>query len=82
MSRIDFAGELYSDLSSEEDELTELPDLEGLHFPLWDILKEIDRREKRRKRDVENTRRRAATRRYMREHPEIVERLSRSEGKV
>lgn len=68
MSKIDFSKDIYRLLGCV-DEGGEL-----LEFPDWDVLKELDRREKRRKRASNNDRR---VREWMREHPEEVERVRR-----
>lgn len=66
MPKIDFSKDIYKLLGciTEEGELLEFPD--------WDVLKELDRREKRKHRTSENTRR---VRAWMKEHPEAVERV-------
>ena len=66
MPKIDFSRDIYKLLGcvTEEGELLEFPD--------WDVLKELDRREKRKHRVSEYTRR---IREWMREHPDEVARV-------
>ena len=66
MSKIDFSRDIYKLLGTLTEEGEILP------FPDWDVLKELDRREKRSRRISNNGRK---VREWMREHPEEVERI-------
>lgn len=74
-SKVDFSHEMFSVLA--EGEKVEHPELiEGhLQFPLWDILKELDRRVRRSERD-----RSRDIRDYMVAHPSEVERVRKKHG--
>ena len=77
MPEIDFEGEVYSLLHGEGQD-TDLTEEFDLDFPVWDVLKEIDRRSRRagRKRSsVKRPDKRIDIRKYMREHPDYVEKL-------
>ena len=64
MVKIAFSRDIYKLLGTLTEEGEVLP------FPEWDILKELDRREKRRAKD-----RGKKVREWMRGHPEEVERV-------
>ena len=66
MPKIDFSRDIYK--------LLGCTDSDGglLEFAEWDLLKELDRREKRKHRTSESTRK---IRAWMKEHPEEVARI-------
>ena len=64
MTKIEFSKDIYKLLGT----LTEGGEI--LSFPDWDTLKELDRREVRKRRDGGNV-----VRKWMREHPKEVERI-------
>lgn len=68
MVKIDFSKDIYKLLGCVTEEGDVLP------FPEWDILKELDRREKRKLRTSESTKK---VRDWMREHPEEVSKLKK-----
>ena len=72
--KVDFSRNIFSILAEQEPSSAEPEQLEE-QFPLWDILKEIDRRMRRADRD-----RGPGTREYMNAHPEEVERIKRKHG--
>ena len=64
-SKIDFSKDIYRLLGCVTEEG------EFLDFPDWDVLKELDRREKRKKRVSSGSK----VRTWMKEHPEEVEKI-------
>ena len=66
MAKIDFSKDIYKLLGTLTEEGEVLP------FPDWDVLRELDRREKRGRRISNNGKR---VREWMREHPKEVERI-------
>jgi len=70
--KIDFSKDIYKLLGT----LTEEGDV--LPFPDWDVLKELDRREKRKFRGDGGKK----VREYMRNHPEEVERIKETYSDV
>jgi len=71
--KVDFSKDIYRLLGTITEEGEVLP------FPDWDVLKELDRREKRKHRTSENTRK---VRAWMKEHPDEVARLRNSYSDV
>ena len=73
MAKIDFSKDIYRLLGcvAEGGELLEFPD--------WDVLKELDRREKRGKRISNNGRK---VREWMKEHPDEVQRVKEAYSDV
>jgi len=74
-SKVDFSNEMFSVLS--EGGKQEHSSLECIDYqlPLWDILKEIDRRGRRAERDKSGS-----IREYISAHPEEVERIRKKHG--
>jgi hypothetical protein len=72
---VNFSDDLYSQLSEGSDTS---PEVMRFKYPPWDILNELDRRERRGQIVTERDRK---VREYIREHPEVVERL-RKQGKL
>ena len=68
MAKIDFSKDIYRLLGTLTEEGEVLP------FPDWDVLKELDRRKKRKHR-VNSTS--MKVRKWMKEHPKEVERIQR-----
>jgi len=66
MAKIDFKKDIYKLLGTLTEEGEVLP------FPDWDVLKELDRREKRKHRTSESTKR---VREWMKAHPGEVAKL-------
>lgn len=72
--KVDFSQDIFSILAEQEPSSDE-PEQPEVQFPLWDVLKEIDRRLRRADRD-----RGPSTREYMSAHPEEVERIKKKHG--
>lgn len=68
---INFNDDLYTQLSEEP---TAPPEIMRFDYPPWDILNELDRREKR---GQVVTQRGRQVREYIKQHPEVVERLEK-----
>lgn len=77
MTRLRFKEEPYSLLKSE----SSLSEKLLLEFPEWDVLKELNRRSRRKRRGEKKSETSIAVRKYISDHPEIVERLQK-EGKL
>lgn len=75
MGVVDFNGEMYSALREGEEQGRVPLESANYQFPLWDILKEIDRRTRRAGRDKGGQ-----VREYIREHPEAAEEVRRKHG--
>jgi len=73
MGEVDFSTEMFSVLAEGEESPSEAN--EAHPFPLWDVLKEIDRRMRRGERDKG-----PGTREYLRTHPEELERVKKKYG--
>jgi len=68
MAKIEFSKDIYKLLGTLTEEGEVLP------FPDWDVLKELDRREKRSRRTSDRGKK---VREWMRMHPEEVERIKK-----
>lgn len=73
MGKVDFSREIFSTLAEGEKLPAKVDDT--YQFPLWDILKEIDRRARRAERDKGRD-----VRGYMGTHPAEVERIRKKHG--
>lgn len=80
--RVDFKGTFdFEQLQVSED--VKALEAEHVDFPLWDVLKELQRRERRRVRDRTRDGRdeeSKAVRAYMSANPQIVEEIKRKYG--
>lgn len=75
MGKVDFSQEIFSILSESEKQEPSPSEDVNYQFPLWDILKEIDRRDRRADRD-----RGKDIREYMEAHPAVVEKVRKKHG--
>ena len=75
MGKVDFSGEMFSVLAEGEKQKHSPLEYANYQFPLWDILKEIDRRVRRVERDKSKD-----IREYMNTHPDEVERIRGKHG--
>jgi len=72
MGKVDFSDEMFSVLAEGEKVKHSLSEFDGYEFPEWDILKELERRNRRSERDKGKN-----IREWMRNNPEKVEEIRR-----
>ncbi len=75
MSGVDFGSEIFSMLSEGGKQEHSQLEHADYRFPLWDILREIDRRTRRAGRDKGRD-----IRDYMGAHPDVVEKIREGHG--